>query len=74
MRIRNGEGYDPEADDEYEVEFAAVLFARDGEMPSGKPLARFSDLLTQAVIARRGRKDFTLNSAPKCGRSARGSP
>jgi hypothetical protein len=48
------------ADDNYQVELAAVLFARDCEIAVGKAVGEFSDLLTQAVIARRGRKDFAL--------------
>ncbi len=60
-RIRNRERYEiRKADDNYQVELAAVLFARDCEIAVGKAVGEFSDMLTQAVIARRGRKDFAL--------------
>ena len=43
------------------AELQAVLFARNCEAAVGKACGDFADLLTQAVIARRGRKDFPLN-------------
>jgi hypothetical protein len=43
------------------AESQAVLFARACETAVGKASGDFADLLTQAVIARRGRKDFSLS-------------
>jgi hypothetical protein len=60
-RIRNRERFDSrKPDDNYQAELAAVLFARDCEVAVGKAVGEFSDMLTQAVIARYGRKDFSL--------------
>lgn len=60
-RTRNRETYESrKPDDNTQFELAAVLFARDCELAVGKAVGEFSDMLTQAVIARRGRKDFPL--------------
>jgi hypothetical protein len=60
-RIRSRETYATrKADDNHQVELGAVWFARDCEIAVGKAAGEFSDMLTQAVIARRGRKDFAL--------------
>jgi hypothetical protein len=60
-RTRNRETFDGRRpDDHNQAELAAVLFARDCEMAVGKAVGEFSDMLTQAVIARRGRKQLSL--------------
>lgn len=60
-RTRNRETFDTrKPDDDHQAELAAVLFARDCEIAVRKAAGEFSDMLTQAVISRRGRKDFSL--------------
>jgi len=60
-RVRNRERFDSrKLGDNDQADLAAVLFARDCEMAVGKSAGEFADMLTQAVIARRERKDFSL--------------
>ena len=60
-RMRNRETYDSrKADGDHQFALVATLFARDCGAAVGKATGEFADLLAQAVIARRGRKDFSL--------------
>lgn len=50
----------PDAEMNRLAETQAVLFARQCDKAIGRATSEFADMLTQAVIARRGRKDFSL--------------
>lgn len=60
-RVRNRERFESRRlGDNDQSTTAAVLFARHCEVAIKKAVGEFSDMLTQTVIARRGRKDMPL--------------
>lgn len=54
---------DPDAEMVHIAQIQAVLFAGDCDKAIGRATREFADMLTQAVIARRARKEFSLKLA-----------
>lgn len=50
---------------EREADLHATIFARECEIAIARTTGHFADMLTQAAIASRGRKDFSLNFRAK---------